>query len=102
MVKFLSVVVLVVDDAGIRAVERESHAPVPADPDRPMLGQIAFQRMQLPAGYVHVLRGARLIKLCQLALQPSSVGRLNPCLAAAAEERLKPLVYEALDHGESV
>lgn len=44
-----SVVVLVVDEVGVAGVKPKSHAPIAADPDRPVTRQRTFEWMQVPA-----------------------------------------------------
>ena len=44
-----SVVVLVVDEVGVAGVNPKSHAPIAADPDRPVTRQCTFEWMQVPA-----------------------------------------------------
>ena len=97
-----SVVVLVVDEVGVAGVNPKSHAPIAADPDRPMTRQCTFEWMQVPARHVHIGRHLRLIQLGQLPAQSRGVRRLNASLAAGVKKHPKALVSERLDHLTSV
>ncbi len=55
MVPGLSVIVLIVNENGILALERKRQSPVSAHPNRPMTFLVALQWMELPARHIHVL-----------------------------------------------
>ena len=59
-----------------------------------MAAQVAVQRVQAPAGQVHVLGRLRLVKACQLPRQLGRMGGLNPGLGAAFVKGLQPFVTE--------
>ena len=55
-----------------------------------MPGKVAMQRVQPPAGQVHILGLLRLVEPGQLG----RMGGLNASLAASLEKGLQPLVTE--------
>ena len=97
-----SVVVAVIHQHRVGAVESKRHSPIAAHPNRPVTGQLTFEWVQPPAGQAHVLRAAGHIELRQLPSQPGSMSRLNPRLAAGPEEGFKPLVNKSSNHFLSV
>jgi len=44
------------------------------------------------------MRGARLVKLCELAFKPGSMRSLYARLASGGKEHFKSLVRKAVDH----
>jgi hypothetical protein len=93
---------LVVNDAGISAVELECHAPIATDPNGLVPCKLTFQGMQLPARNVHVTRQPSLIELGELAFQSGCMRRLYARFAARRKEGFQAFVDEALDHEQSV
>jgi len=49
-----SVIILIVDEDCVLAYEPEGQAPVPADPDCPMVLKLSSQRVQPPPRSIHV------------------------------------------------
>jgi len=85
-------VILVIDKNRVYALEDEGQTPVAADPDGPVSGQVRRERMQLPAGQVHVLRGRGKVQARQLPPKFRRVGGLDARLRSGLEEALKPFV----------
>src|SRR5690606_10754759 len=82
-----SVVVLVVNQHGIHPLEGKGHAPVAADRYREMPLEVPpLQRVELPAGQVHVLGGGGLIQAVQHSRKPGSMGGLYALGAPCLEE----------------
>lgn len=98
----LSVVVLVIDQNRVFALETEGKTPVAADHHRPMAFEVRAQGMQPPSRSVHVFRPAGVVEHEQLNAQLIGVLDLDSGQRAAAEELLQPLVGEALNHAPSV
>lgn len=59
-----------------------------------MPGKVAVQRVQAPAGQVHILGLLRLVESGQLPGQLGRMGGLNARLATSLEKGLQPLVTE--------
>ncbi len=64
-----SVAVLVVHQHRVRAFKHERHTPIAIHRHRPMAAQVAVQRVQAPAGQVHILGRLRLVEAFQLPRQ---------------------------------
>ena len=71
---FLSVIVLVVDEHGVSALEREGQPPILVNPNGPVPRELALQRVQPPAGQIHISRPAGGIEPSKL--QPKALGVL--------------------------
>ena len=82
----------------MHAVKSEGQAPVAADPYRVMSGQIAAQRVQFPAGNVHVGRADRLVQSPQLSRQSGRVMWPYAGLAAPLEKLFKAFVPKRFYH----
>src|ERR1700744_1511777 len=95
-------VVLIIDQYCVFAIESEGQAPITAYPDCPMVLEIAAQLMQAPSRHVHIRR--RLCKIEQLKPigQSFSMRGSDAGLVACLEEPLNPGVPEAFDHLLSV
>ena len=91
-------VVLVVDDFGIRADEPEGDAPVAADPDGPGTFSFALERMEAKPGEAHVFSLRRRVEATQYQAQSFGMRRLDPGLGPGLEEPGQALVLEAPDH----
>jgi hypothetical protein len=96
------VVIAVVNQHRVRAVESKCHSPIAVHPDGPVAGQLALEWVEPPAGQAHVLRARGGIELRELAPQPGSVSGLNTRPAAGAEEDFEALVSERPNHVQSV
>lgn len=92
-------VVLIIDEDRIGAVERGRQAPIAVHPDHPVPGKIALQRMQSPGRRMHVLRAARLIQRTGRDAQPGRVMRLDSAFAAFGEKRCRTFVPKGFDRG---
>ena len=92
-------VVLIIDQHGIRAFKCEGHAPIAIHPNRPMPIR---KRVQLPAWHVHIVGTGGQVKPRQLSFQARRMVRLDSGLAARLEKGLQSFVAECLDHGASV
>ncbi len=93
-----SMVVLVVHKHGILAFESEGEPPIAAHGHRPVPFQAAMQRMQLPAGSVHIFRRLSIIQGEQLPPEPLGMAGVDFRLRACPEELLNALMPEAPDH----
>jgi hypothetical protein len=98
----LLVVILVVNEDHILALEFEGQAPIAVHLDGPVLFQIAAQKMQSPSGGVHVLCGLCSIQLKQLDRQLGGMGGLDSSFASSGKESFNAAMAEALDHAYSV
>jgi hypothetical protein len=95
-------VILIIDQNRVLAIEHECHAPIAVDRPRPMAFERAVQWMKLPAGSVHVFRRSCIIQREKLLPEPFGMARLNLRLRPGAKELLDTFVPEALDHAYSV
>jgi len=87
-------VILVVHENRILALESKGQAPASVDPDRPVFF-LALQRMQSPRqGLGHVVRALGAVKGSELLFQLGGMTRLNPGLAAGFEKLLQPSMAE--------
>ena len=95
-------IVLVVDEDHVLAVERKCEPPIPTDPDRPMAGKLGFQGMQDVAGSIHIAGPGGDVQSSEEPPQPRSMRGLNASLGTRFREELQSLVPIALDHAYSV
>jgi hypothetical protein len=95
-------VVLIINEHGVLAIEGKREPPIPAYGHRPMVFECPVQRMQPPAGGVHVFRGPCVVQREKLLAQPLSMARLDLCSRSRPEEQFDSLMTEALDHLYSV
>ncbi len=95
-------IVQVVDEFRICAIEAENDAPVGGDGDRILSCEIPSQPMEPPARRVHVLWLLRIVQRGQQDPKLRGMLRLNPSFGTLAKEDLKTLVPEALDHTATV
>src|SRR5450830_810934 len=95
-------VIEVVNQGGVAALETKDQAPIATDRDGPVPLQLALQGMQAPGRRAQVIGTHRLVQRAQLQSQTGRVGRQNACLAACLEKPLQALVSEALDHGRGL
>ena len=80
------------------ALEPERHAPILINPHGPVAFQVTFERMQFPAGHIHVFQHLGGIQFGQLQSQPFGMNRLNAGLTAGREKGFEALVLEGFDH----
>lgn len=91
-------IILVINEYDILAIEAKGKPPIPAYRHRIPAGQIAGQGMQPPSRHVHIRRRFGQVKPGELPTKPSRMVRLDTCLAATFKKRLQPLVPERLNH----
>jgi hypothetical protein len=73
----LSVIVLVLDENGIRAFEREGQPPVFIDTHGPMTCEFALEGVQPPPGQMHIRGSRRSIEPSKLQSEALGVLRLD-------------------------
>ena len=95
-------IILIVHQNCVLPFEPEGQAPVSADLDRPMTGQLLVQRMKIPPWKIHPAGSSRAIQDCHLVFKFPCVSRIDACLRAVPEEPLKARVLERLDHTSTV
>jgi hypothetical protein len=74
------VVILVIDQDGVFALEAEGETPVSAYRDRLVALEVAMQGMKPPSGRIHILGRASIVKHRQLETQTHGVLSLYPGL----------------------
>src|SRR5579859_829412 len=94
----LLVVILVIYEYGIFALERKREPPISAHSHRPVPLQIALERVQGVAGRIHVGRTVGRIQSGEEPSEPIRVFRLNASLRAGFGKVLEALVPIALQH----
>lgn len=72
-----SVIVPIIDQNRIFALECECQSPVTAHVNRPVSFQVACQRVQSPARRIHIGRGFRIVQCKELFSQAIGMFRLN-------------------------
>lgn len=92
------VIVLVVDQDGILAVEGERDSPVPTNGYGPTSFQFALQLVQAQTGQVHVLRRFRSCESTKHEPQPASVFRTNAGPVSREKKAFDPAMPEAGYH----
>ena len=97
-----SVVILIVDQNGIAIFKCEGQAPVAIDPYRPMPAQVAEQRMEFPARYVHILGRLRFVQSTQLQAKAIGMSWLDAPRGSRKKEFLDAFVAERFDHGQRI
>ena len=95
-------VVLIVDQYGVAVFKHECQPSIATDTDAPVVFELPFEGMQIPAGNVHIRRRFCAIQKSELPREPGGMCRLNAGFTARSEEALDALVSERLDHGRSV
>jgi hypothetical protein len=95
-------IVLIINEHGVFSFECESKAPVATYRHRPMASERAVQRMQPPAGRVHVFRRAGVVQSEKLFAEPLDMARLNFGFRSRPEEKLDSFMAKAFDHLYSV
>src|SRR3990172_196642 len=88
--------------AGVPVLETEDHAPVGADCYAPETPPVALERVQPEPRQVHVLRRAGPVQNGKNVPHLLHLIGADSLVLIALEQPLKPLVPEALDHGEMV
>jgi hypothetical protein len=92
------VIVPIVHENSILAIECKGQSPISADTHGPMTGEIASQGMQLPAWGVHVRRQFGIVKSEQLKPQASGMFGLNSRLRPGTKELLQAAMAKTLNH----
>ena len=95
-------VVLVVDQNSILAIEGERDAPIATDGHRPATFQLALQLVQSQTGQVHVLWGLRSRESTKHESQSAGMLGAYARPVSGKEEALEPAVTEAHDHASIV
>jgi hypothetical protein len=95
-------VILIIDQDRVLAVEHERQAPIAVDRHRPMVFERTVQRMKIPAGSIHIFRRSGVVHREKLFPQPFGIVGLDLRLRTRAKELLDTFVPEALDHAYSV
>jgi hypothetical protein len=80
------VVIQIVDEDGVLAIEREDHPPVGVYFHSPLTGEFPLERVKAPGGGVHIEGLFGTIECFELEPQFVRVGRLNACLRAGLEK----------------
>jgi hypothetical protein len=93
-----SVIVLEVDIDGIFAIEGKSKPKVAGHGDRPTPFPVASERMQSPAGNVHVFRADGSIQTVQHSSDPGAMLTRNSERRAFGEESSEAFVAKVADH----
>ena len=93
-----SVIVPIVDENCVLAIEREDHSPVAVHFHRPVASEFPLEGVKMPTGHVHRGGSGRAIQNYKLALQLVCVSRLNTNLRSSLKELFQPGVPERLDH----
>jgi hypothetical protein len=96
------VIIPVINQDRIFALEPESQPPIAAHSNGPVAFQVSTQRMQPPTGRIHIFRGPCVVEREELVAQPIRVGRLDSRFRPCAEEQLDSLVTKAPNHSYSV
>ena len=91
-------IVLVVDEYRVFAVEGECHPPIAAHRDGVMPIQIPDQGVQFPARQIHVGGAFGQVKPSQLPLKSGRVVWLYACFLARLEKKLQAFVAECFYH----
>ena len=91
-------VILVVDQDGILAFERERDPPVPADRHRPATLELAFELMEPKTRQVHVLRYSRGGKPTKHQPQSRRLVRADTGPVSSEKEAFKSTMPEANYH----
>jgi len=71
------VIVQIVDEDRIFAIEDEGQTPVSADRNRPVIPQLSLQTVKLPAGRIHIFGLTGVIQHRQLKPEAFRMFRLN-------------------------
>ena len=95
-------VVLVVEQDHVLAIESERQAPVAAHPERLVPGEIAGESVQVPTGHVQVTRLTGSVESAEHSREPFPVTCLDTRFRSGFEEPLQSLVTEAPDYGATV
>jgi len=95
-------VVLVVNENRVLALECKCQAPITVHLHGPVVFESSAQWVQSPSRSIHVGSRFGSIQLKELDREPAGMGRLNPCFASGREESFNTGVPEALDHVYSV
>lgn len=91
-------IVQIVDEDRIFAIEDEGQTPVSAYRNRPVIPQLSLQTVKLPAGCTHILGLTGVIQHSQLQPEAIRMFRLNSRKRSGAKEPLETLMFESPDH----
>ena len=95
-------IVLIVDEDRIFAVEGKGEPPVSIDADGPVFSELAGQSMPLPARNVHLLGSAGDVENGKLLVESRGMIGLNAGLRACLEKSFDSFVAEAPNHVEAI
>jgi hypothetical protein len=93
-------VILIVDEDCIFAVEGKGEPPVSIDADGPVFAELAGQSMPLPAGNVHLLGPGGDVEEGKLLVESTTMAGLDTSLRACLEKPFDSFVAEAPNHVE--
>ena len=94
-------IVLIVDENRIFAVEGKGEPPVSIDADGPVFSKLAGESMPLPAGNVHLLGPGGDVENGKLLIESTGMAGLDAGLRACLEEPFDSFVAEAPNHVET-
>ncbi len=95
-------VIVIINQNRIFAFKHKSKPPVSIYGHRPMAFEFPTQRMQPPAGGVHVSGGARIVQGEELLAQPLGMAGLNLGFRPCSKEQFDTFVTKAFNHSYSV
>ena len=95
-------IVLIVHDLGIRAIEAKGDAPVSTDIYSPRGGSISFQLVKPKAGKPHVLRPPRSMEPTKYETESFRMGPLDSGNISGLEEEPEAPMLETQNHSYSV
>lgn len=91
-------IILIVDEDCIFAVEAKGEPPVSLDADGQVFPELAGQSMPLPAGNVHLVGPGGDVENGKLLVEPTDMAGLDAGLRACLEKPFDSFVAEAPNH----
>ena len=91
-------VITIVHEDCVAALETESHPPVAVDSNRPVACELSLERVKMPSWQIHGNRFLCRIQSRQLMFQPSRMGWLDTCFRSSLEEPLQAGMPERSNH----
>jgi len=91
------VIVVIVHQDCVGALEAKRQPPVLIDPYSPKALEVALQRMHSPAGEIHIHRAGSPIEPAKLQPKPFGVLGLNASFGTGPEEPFQATMAEAPD-----